>query len=1720
MKFMSFFSRFGKEWRRGKPRGRRLARPHAASARLDLETLETRVVPTVLPPAVVNFQSTFGTGVSPQVAVDPVNPLKVAAVASNNSNGYTLLASFDGGFTYTTVIAPPTLPGTLNIPDPHVPPTFPGYTNNTDATLAIDRNEQVYVLMREHDATNTSGAVVLQKFNFNVATPAAITHPIANEVLYQWVGHDAVYNPAIAVDNNVPVYADPSTGTIQTDTMVGKGIYVAWNTVNQSPAIDTRIPGNNTLDMNGINTAAFNPNTIKVLASADGGVTFSTQQFANNDANYGAVGTTNLYSNPQIVFTQGRADGTVPGGVMALLWNSNLRRNSDGTILSGGFVVDRTQPDFGVASLPAVAATQVTWPGGPLLVTDAIFGGTDPNGNQLPDVAQTTDVPLTVNITDPNFDKLADLTTTVSLFHPHLNHVRVVLIAPNNQQVVLVNNYTNSLGNNANTPGGIRITGLADQPNLGIDTASTTTWSTAQVVGTTFDQQAAMPINDLGSTQPFIGHYRPDDQGTGSGLDSGGLEMFRGLTRDQLNGTWHLQITDFRNDRLGPTGMGQNSNQFLVGWSLNFTAHISTSHFGTDGTVTGLTSVPSATTPNRVVGAPNDVYLQKPAASPTVGVGPAFSVAVDNTLGSFSPYQGRIYVAATMPGLNSTRADDFDILLAFSDDAGATWKSTNPATGQTLRVNDDTSTDNSEGTRPQFMPKLAVDPATGTLAVTYFDARNDAARARVTTSLQTSIDGGMTWSQTVYLNVPQVATDAITGKPVTVGPIPTNIAAAGGLGVGDRQGLAVYGGKVYAFWSGNLNSAATVFSTADATIAAGPRVVSSDQGPVIADGVTGTYNNTFTSDGTRQLDGFTVQFDRRIDPATVNASNVHLVFRDPVTPASQPGIDLSNQVTSFTPLDTNTAPNPPAVSIGNATVLEGTGFPAFFPVILSMPQTSPVTLTVTAGDVTARAGVNYRTPAGTVTIPAGQTTAFVTVTILPDTDADTLADPNETFVVNLSAPPGGVVLARSQAVGTIIDSAAPRNVSVGDGIRLEKSTPGVDFPVILNQPYFQDVTVHYQTADGTAVAGRDYAASTGTVTIPAGRVQADVIVPLLGNTVENSNRTFTLTIDSPPVGIPITRNQATGIIVAKDVLLPLTVNVGDGLAVKPSGGVTNMLFPVVLSIPQTTAIIAQFQTFDLPPGPGFAHSTGPNPDYVPTSGSVTFLAGQTTATITVQVIGDTLPEGNEIFLLNLTGASGGISLGRTAAIGTIVDSSGPPAVAIGNATVQELENGSTPMYFPVFLSKPSAQPVTVSYTTGDITARAGVDYLATSGILTIPAGQTSATITVAVLGDQLVETNELFAVSVTGSTGASIAKGQALGTIVDSPLGVSIGDTSIREGDSGTQNMLFTVYFNGVTGDTVTVDYRTADIPNIPNPARAGIDYLATSGTLTFQPGQTVGTITVPVIGNFIPEPNNKLFFVNLTGATNANLIRAQAVGTIVDDDTVPALTVGDVLVKEGDPGDTVNALVPIYLSHPLPAGQEIDVNFHTADGTAVSPADYVGTSGTLMIPGGTTSTTVTIPIVTSLHQEPNLTFTVNLDQVTSLRPGSTVPNAVIAGSPGTVTIANDDVSISVTDANVSEPANGTTTVTFRVFLSGVKDRTVTANWTTADGTAVAGQDYTATGGTLTFTPGQTQKIVTVTVLHDTTTTSDETFFINLSNVVGADPSPTTSRLQGTGIIF
>ena len=225
----------------------------------------------------------------------------------------------------------------------------------------------------------------------------------------------------------------------------------------------------------------------------------------------------------------------------------------------------------------------------------------------------------------------------------------------------------------------------------------------------------------------------------------------------------------------------------------------------------------------------------------------------------------------------------------------------------------------------------------------------------------------------------------------------------------------------------------------------------------------------------------------------------------------------------------------------------------------------------------------------------------------------------------------------------------------------------------------------------------------------------------------------------------------------------------------------------------------------------------------------------------------------------------------------------PVEISIADATVTEGNTGTNTASFTVTLSAPSTQTVTVQYNTAGGSAGSGTDFTAASGLLTFAPGETSKTISVSVAGDVVDEHDETFSVGLSNPTNGIVVDGLATGTILDNDAAptVVIRDVSGNEGRKNTTSVfLFEVVLSAPSEKVVSVNFSTAN----GTATTADGDYVAASGTLVFNPGETLKRISVAVRGDNRRE-SNETFLVNLSSVTNAVLGDGQAVGTILDDD-------------------------------------------------------------------------------------------------------------------------------------------------------------------------------------------------------------------------------------------
>jgi Calx-beta domain len=222
----------------------------------------------------------------------------------------------------------------------------------------------------------------------------------------------------------------------------------------------------------------------------------------------------------------------------------------------------------------------------------------------------------------------------------------------------------------------------------------------------------------------------------------------------------------------------------------------------------------------------------------------------------------------------------------------------------------------------------------------------------------------------------------------------------------------------------------------------------------------------------------------------------------------------------------------PTLAINDRSVLEGNSGTTnlVFTVSLSAVSGRPVTVNFLTANGTATASSDYQTASGTLTIPAGQTSAAIPVVV----NGDRLAELNETFFVNLSAPTNAVI-ADAQGVGTILDNE-PR-VSIND-VSLQEGRNGrqsLVFIVTLSAAYDQAVTMSYRTVDGTAkTSDGDYIANTGTLTFAPGETTKTITIKVVGDRRNEGNEVFYLDLFGNSSNSLFTKSRGIGTILNDD----------------------------------------------------------------------------------------------------------------------------------------------------------------------------------------------------------------------------------------------------------------------------------------------------------------------------------------------------------------------------------------------------------------------------------------------------------------------------------------------------------------------------------------------------------------------------------------------------------
>jgi len=399
--------------------------------------------------------------------------------------------------------------------------------------------------------------------------------------------------------------------------------------------------------------------------------------------------------------------------------------------------------------------------------------------------------------------------------------------------------------------------------------------------------------------------------------------------------------------------------------------------------------------------------------------------------------------------------------------------------------------------------------------------------------------------------------------------------------------------------------------------------------------------------------------------------------------------------------------------------------------------------------------------------------------------------------------------------------------------------------------------------------------------------------------------------------------------------------------------------------------------------------------------------------------------------------------------------------------------------------------VTVDYATLSGSATADVDYTSVSGTLTFAEGEYLKSFTIPILVDNIDETTENITLTLTNPTGGAIL------LIAENTSEVLIED------DDGPGVLQFSKpYYDvnetidivnvdvtrtaGIDG-TTTVDFYTTDAS-----ATGGEDYHITSGTLTFEPGQTVASFPVVIITDTETEITERILLSLDNPTGGATLGAYAAIGLNIIDSPVTA----GVLKLNAENYDVIESAgsVSVTVNRSVTTEGAITVDYVSSNGSAVNADDYTTVSGTLNFDDGQDNATFDIPILDDELIEGNETFEISLTNATGgagVQPPSKANIHIIDNEgPGTLQFGNEIFL-------VSEKAG---TATIEVTRIGSSKGVISIDFTTENDTAVEGSDFTSTSGTLTFVDGQASATFNVTIIDDTDTEIKESVKLILSN--------------------
>jgi hypothetical protein len=865
--------------------------------------------------------------------------------------------------------------------------------------------------------------------------------------------------------------------------------------------------------------------------------------------------------------------------------------------------------------------------------------------------------------------------------------------------------------------------------------------------------------------------------------------------------------------------------------------------------------------------------------------------------------------------------------------------------------------------------------------------------------------------------------------------------------------------------SGASGVASVVYATSNGTATAGLDYTSTTGTLSFADGET---SKTFD---------VTILDDSMNEPA----ETVKLALKSP-----SGGATLGSQKTAVVSITNDDASNGQfAFSSAAYTVAENAGSVSVA-VYRSGGASGVASVVYATSNGTATVGLDYTSTTGALSFTDGETAKTFDVTIIDDS----LHESTETVKIALKSPTGGATLGSQRAAVLSItdDDASNGQFEFSSPTYLTAEDAGTVTVAVYRSGGATGVaSVVYATSNSTARTGEDFISATGALSFADGETSKTFDITVLDDSINEPTETAKLILKSPTGGATLGTQ--------KSAVLSITDN-------DASNGQFEFAGPTYLAAENAgTVTVAVYRNGGANGVASVVYATSngtatAGQDYTAATGTLSFADGETAKTFDVAIIDDSLHESTETVKLALKSPTGGATLGTLkSAVLTITDNDASNGqFEFANPTYLAVENAGT-VAVAVYRNGGSAGVASVVYAASNGTAQTGADFTASTGTLSFADGETAKTFDVTILDDSLHELTETIKLALKSPTG-----GATLGTQKSAVLNITDDDASNGQFEFANPTYLavenagtvaVAVYRYGGASGVASVVYATSNAT-----ATSGLDYTAATGTLNFADGEESKTFDVTILDDSLHE-STETFKLALKSPTGGATLGAQksAVMSITDDDASNGqFEFSDAAYTLPENGGTVN--IAVYRNGG--ANGVASVVYATSKGSAAAGLDYTETTGALSFADGEESKTFGVTILDDTAHEPTETVRLALKSPTG---GATLGSQKTA----VLSITDDDASNGQFEfSNVSFTyLENAGTVTIAVYRNEGSNGVASVVYSTSNGTAAAGSDYTEATGALDFADGEIIKTFTVTIIEDNLYENTETVKLTLKNPTG-----------------